>query len=488
VRALDWEPEDRLVIQPGEIHALVGENGAGKSTLIQIIGGIYRADAGSLRLDGVPYAPTSVNDAWRHGVALVLQEPAMIASLTVGENLFLGQERAFTRFGVLWPPARDRQARTALEGVGLDTSPRAVVSELSYEERKLIEVARAVELRPRLLVIDETTASLSLPGTQLLYRQIRRLRDAGASIIYISHYLEEVFELCDRVTVLKDGRLVGTWETGQTSIDDLSRAMVGRELDVDRPRGRPSGADAGEDHARPVLSVSGLSKEEEFSDITFDIAAGEIVGIGGIVGCGSLEVGRCLFGALRADSGTIVVGDREATPRTPRDSVALGIAYVPKERDEEGLILPFTIRDNVSLSVLDQLVRLGLINPGAEERLVRDAIDRYRVKAEGPGTVCLNLSGGNRQKVVLAKWLATGAQVLILNSPTRGIDVGAKAEVYGIMRELAASGTAILMITDELPELIAMSDRILIMRRGKISGRFHRHENPTEEQLIRYMV
>jgi ABC-type sugar transport system ATPase subunit len=488
VRALNWQENDRLDIRPGEIHALVGENGAGKSTLIQIVGGIYQPDGGVLTLDGTPYRPRSVDDAWDHGVALVLQEPALIPSLTVGENVYLGQEHAFTRLGVLWPPSRDRQARAALEDVGLATSPRAIVSDLSYEERKLIEVARAVSLRPKVLVIDETTASLSHQGTQLLYRQIRRLRDAGTAVIYISHYLEEVFDLCDRVSVLKDGQLVGTWDIGNMSIERLSKAMVGRDLDLhgmrrDRCKHHPDPA-----AAQPILAVSNLSKEGSFTDITFDVSPGEIVGIGGIVGCGSLEVGRCLFGALTADMGTIAVQNRTVTPRNPRDGVRLGIGYVPKERDEEGLILPFSIRDNVALAVLNQMHRLGLISPATEERLVQGAIRRYRVKAEGTGTVCLNLSGGNRQKVVLAKWLAMGAKVLILNSPTRGIDIGAKAEVYAMMRDLVAEGTAILMITDELPELIAMSDRILIMRRGSISGRFHRDQHPTEEQLIQYMI
>jgi ABC-type sugar transport system ATPase subunit len=487
VRALNWREDDRLDIRPGEIHALVGENGAGKSTLIQIAGGIYQPNGGALTLDGAPYCPRSVDDAWDHGVALVLQEPALIPSLTVGENVYLGQEQAFTRLGVLWPPTRDRQARAALEDVGLGTSPRAIVSDLSYEERKLVEVARAVSLHPKVLVIDETTASLSHQGTQLLYRQIRRLRDAGTAIIYISHYLEEVFELCDRVSVLKDGQLVGTWDIGEMSIERLSHAMVGRDLDLHAARSdqRELYSDRA---AQPILAVSNLSKEGSFTDITFDVSPGEIVGIGGIVGCGSLEVGRCLFGALTADTGTIAVQNRPVTPRNPRDGVRLGIGYVPKERDEEGLILPFSIRDNVALAVLDQMRRLGLISPATEERLVQGAIRRYRVKAEGTGTVCLNLSGGNRQKVVLAKWLATGAKVLILNSPTRGIDIGAKAEVYAMMRDLAAEGTAILMITDELPELIAMSDRILIMRRGSISGHFHRDQQPTEEQLIQYMV
>ena len=242
--------------------------------------------------------------------------------------------------------------------MGLTTSPRAIVSDLSYEERKLIEVARAVSLRPKVLVIDETTASLSHQGTQLLYRQIRRLRDAGTAIIYISHYLEEVFELCDRVSVLKDGQLVGTWDIGEMSIERLSHAMVGRDLDLHAVR-----SDGRERHpdlatAQPILAVSNLSKEGSFTDVSFDVSPGEIVGIGGIVGCGSLEVGRCLFGAFTADKGTIIVQNRTVTPRNPRDGVRLGIGYVPKERDEEGLILPFSIRDNVALAVLDQLLRL----------------------------------------------------------------------------------------------------------------------------------
>jgi len=304
-KALDWSAADRIDLRAGEIHALVGENGAGKSTLIQVLGGIHQPDAGSMTLNGTPYRPTGVEDARRKGVALVLQEPALVSTLTVAENLFLGQEREFTRFGVLSVRERDGRARQALDAVGLATPPSAGVSDLSYEERKLVEVTRAVSAAPSVLVIDETTASLSLRGKELLYRQIRAVRDRGAAVIYISHYLEEIFELCDRVSVLRDGRLVGTWDVADTSVDGLSHAMVGRDLDFGALRGRDAMLRPGDEDQEPVLRVSGLGRTGAFRDVSLELRPGEILGIGGLVGCGSTELGRCLFGAAEADAGEI---------------------------------------------------------------------------------------------------------------------------------------------------------------------------------------
>ena len=322
--------------------------------------------------------------------------------------MYLGQEHAFTRLGVLWPPCAGSPRRTALEDVGLATSPRAIVSDLSYEERKLVEVARAVSLRPKVLVIDETTASLSHQGTQLLYRQIRRLprrRDVQSSTSPTTS------RRCSNSATGSMFSRMGNWSepgiSGRFRSSACHTPWSAADLDLHAVCDRHDRRQIRGQHNR--FSRLGLSKEGDFRDITFDVSPGEIVGIGGIVGCGSLEVGRCLFGVLTADTGTISLQNRPITPRNPRDAVHLGIGYVPKERDDEGLILPFSIRDNVALAVLDQMRRLGLISPATEERLVQGAIRRYRVKAEGTGTVCLNLSGG-MQKVVLAKWLATGAK------------------------------------------------------------------------------
>lgn len=485
VLALDWDADDEFTVAPGEVVGLVGENGAGKSTFVQIVAGIYERTDGELWLDGMPYAAENAVDARAKGVAIVMQEPALLPTLTVADNIFLGKEKVYRNLlGLLSLRRRNALAREILTEYGIDVSPSAVVRSLDYEQRKLVELAKATFERPKVLIVDETAAALSLRGQETLFDHIRLLKSEGVAIIYITHHLEEVLRVCDRVVVMKDGKLVANLPVESTSVDELSTLMVGRELRA----GYFRADDEGTRGERVVLEVEGLSIAGVLEDISFKLHEGEILGIGGLVGAGAQELGAALFGDIRMDGGVVRKDGRTIKTKTPADAVNLGIGYVPKDRDREGLILRESVRRNISLPILGQLVNLVFLRLGEERRIVTKFFERLRIKAPHIATYCVNLSGGNRQKVVLAKWLAADSEVMILNNPTRGVDVGAKAEIYHLMMNLKQQGLAILMISEELPELIGMSDRILIIRKGRISGEFHRSDRPTEEQLIQYMI
>jgi ABC-type sugar transport system ATPase subunit len=483
-QALRWEPSDALTVTGGEIHALVGENGAGKSTLLAVIAGLIEAGAGALRLDGEDYAPHSVAAARRHGVEIVMQEPGLVGALTVTENFFLGRDHVDTTGGVVHPTRGPEIARDALAGVAPHISPRALAGSLALEDQKLVELARAVHFAPRLLLVDEMSACLSRTGLQRLFDVLREQRDSGVAVMYISHYLEEVRELCDRVTVLKDGQLVATLPVADVDEARLTTLMVGRAT-VEHLYRADSAARTG---GAPLLEVQGLTRQGAYRDVSFAVHRGEILGIGGLVGCGADPLARTLFGALAPDAGAMSLGGRPYAPRRPRDAIRRRIAYVPPDRDREGLLLRLSISSNVTLAVLPRLSRAGLYVGRREPRVVRRFVDDLAIRCRGVADVPLNLSGGNRQKVVLAKWLLSEADVFVLHNPTRGIDVGAKAELYALMQRLAESGAAVVLLSDELPELIGMSDRILILRRGAVSHRVTRDEQPTEEQLITHMV
>jgi ABC-type sugar transport system ATPase subunit len=485
VQAINFDADTRLDFAAGEIHALVGENGAGKTTLVNILSGNERPTSGRMTLDGRPYHPGNIGEARRSGVEIVLQEPGLIPALSVAENLFLGRERQFTSYGVLNPIRRRRLAEAALALVGMRISVSVEAASLNVEERKFVELARALSFDPVVLIVDEMTSSLSQQGRRRLFEILRALRKRGKLIIYISHYLEEVFEISDRITVLKDGSLIKTLNTSETDEDQCSVLMVGRAT-------RTSMFDAGGTNTKSrgdvVLSVRDLALPERFRGISFDLHRGEILGIGGLIGCGSDELALSLFGSLRPSSGEIRIrGKLMAKPR-PRAAIRKGVGYVPKEREREGLILRLPIKDNIVLAALPWIARFGFTSARQAACIARDLIRRLRIACRSANDAPINLSGGNRQKVVLAKWMVRSSDILILNNPTRGIDVGAKAEVYSLMGEMIRRGTAILLISDELPELIGMSDRILVMRRGEISLRVERDQHPREEQLITYMT
>lgn len=497
VRAVDWDPADELTVAAGEMRALAGENGAGKSTLVQILAGIHPMDAGEIFLDGEPFHPGPHVRTQPGLIGIILQEPGLIPTLTVADNLFIGREALYRNGGILNMRQRDRLARDILAQVELDISPRTIVSSLSLEDQKLVELARALSLSPRVLVVDETSAALSLKAVQHLFALLKKAQGEGKAILFISHHLEEIFQYCDSVTVLKDGRLVQTLPVSDTNPNHLSTLMVGREVlvpvrqkEAPGPEEAPEQPAAGEADPRvPVLSVQGLTVPGVFEDVSFDILAGEIVGIGGLVGAGGNEIGRALFGDLPIAAGRVELDGREVNIRNPQSAVKAGIGYVPKERDREGLILRFNITQNVTLPRLASFLGpLGFINKKKEQQAAQGQISDLGIRCRNERDVCLHLSGGNRQKVVLSKWLTEPPRLLILCSPTRGVDVGAKGEIYRIIYRIADQGTAILLITDDLPELIGLSDRILIMRRARISAHLHRDEEPTEQRLIQYMV
>jgi rhamnose transport system ATP-binding protein len=482
--AVNFDPDERLDFMRGEIHALVGENGAGKSTLVSIIAGVVPPTAGRMRLGDAPYAPRDVVDARRTGVDIVLQEPALVDTMTVEENLLLGRENVYAPRTFFRPQARRRLAEAALATISRSIPLRATAGSLSLEDQKFVELARAISQRPRVLVIDEMTANLSERGVPELFSLLRAFADDGGLVIYISHYLDEVFQLCDRVTVMKDGRLVRTLAPSEVTEDELSVLMVGRSLKATMFR---SDAEARTD-GDVVLEVDGLGVEGRFSDVTFSLHRGEVLGVAGLVGCGSEALALCLFGDLQPSAGAIRIDGQRREFGQPRDAIGAAIAFVPSDREREGLILNLSLERNIGLPALRWISRFGMIGPRVETNLARRFIGELGIVARGPGDIPFNLSGGNRQKVVLAKWLVRDNRVLILHNPTRGVDVGGKAEIYRLIRSLADAGVGILLVSDELPELIGLSDTLLVMRQGSVAATVSRAERPSEEALIGYML
>lgn len=466
-----------IAVFPGEVLAVVGENGAGKSTLMKILSGALQPDEGQILLDGRPVQLADPRQALELGIAIIYQELSVIDNLTIGENVLLGRlpHRPGLPIAVDWPEVWRRTA-ALLERVGAPLDPRTPVARLSVAQKQMVEIARALSQNVRVLILDEPTSALSLQETEKLFEIIRGLQAKGVAVIYISHRLEEVFAIAQRVTVLRDGKLVGTLPIGEATRERLIRMMVGREL------GSLFAPEKGE--PGPVrLEVRGLSRAGVLRDVSLTVRAGEIVGLAGLVGSGRTELARCLFGVDPYDSGEILLDGRPVTIRSPRDAVELGIGLVPEDRKLQGLVLILTVRENITLPTLPRLARLGFPSRRRERALVSRYIERLRIRTPSPEQRVMNLSGGNQQKVVLARWLATNPRVLILDEPTRGIDVGTKAEVHAIMAQLAREGVGMLMISSELPEILAMSHRVLVMRQGRIVAEFARDE-ATEERIL----
>jgi ABC-type sugar transport system ATPase subunit len=450
-------------VRAGEVHALVGENGAGKSTLMKILAGAYTADEGEIRLNGAAVRFSAPDDAFAAGIVTIYQELNLIPALSVGENIFLGDEpRVGASPMIDWPGVHRRSAELlARVGVTLDT--RVLVQSLGVGKQQLVEVAKALHRTPRLIVMDEPTASLGLAEIDELFRVIRELRASGVSIVYISHRLDEVFAICDRVTVMRDGTVVDTRAVAESDVDTLVRMMVGRSLERALRAPNPAVETA------ELLKISGLTRKGAFEDVSFNVRRGEIYGLGGVVGAGRTEVARAIFGADPIDGGEITIDGRAVRMTSPREAVRNGVAMLTEDRKAEGLVLGLPVRENIALTVLDRLARLfGFIPPASERELAQRFITSLRIRTPGSEQLVVNLSGGNQQKVVLAKWLAVKPKLLIFDEPTRGVDVGAKAEIYTLIRELVATGMAVIVISSELPELLSLSDRIGVLRRGRI--------------------
>ncbi|MBV9852289.1 MAG: sugar ABC transporter ATP-binding protein [Armatimonadetes bacterium] len=463
-----------LTVETGEVHALVGENGAGKSTLIKCLSGVVRPDAGTVAVDGAPLPPGGIRAAEGAGIIALHQESTAFPHLGAADNIFVGREPR--RFGgLLDGPRMAQEAQALMERLGERIDLHRRLEELSPAQRQMVGIARALSRRSRLLIMDEPTASLSARETQTLFRIIRQLQAEGVSILYISHRLEEVFALAGRVTVLRDGRLVGTRPIGEVSRDELVRMMVGRDLQAFE---REVGA-AGE----TLLDVRGLTRAGEFQDISFALRAGEIVGLAGLVGAGRSEVARAIFGVEPPASGAVTVAGAPLPPGSVRAAVARGVALVPEDRQHQGLVLPLPVGVNLLLVVLGTLSLGGFRSARKEKTTVAGLMQELSVRAAGPSVPAGTLSGGNQQKLALGKWLAASPRVLLLDEPTRGVDVGAKAEVYRLIRQLARGGMATLVISSDLPEILALSDRILVMREGRLAGELSREE-ATEERIL----
>ena len=449
-----------FTLQAGEVHALVGENGAGKSTLMRVLGGEMAPDAGEIRLAGTPVQLRGPKHAMSHGIAIIHQELALAPDLTVAENIFLGELPAT----IGWKALR-RRAGELIAGLGFDIDPARTLGDLAVAHQQVVEIAKALSRNARILVFDEPTSVLATGDAERLLQIIDGLRQQGVGIVYISHRLDEVFRIADRMTVLKDGAVVGTVTPGAVGIDDVIRMMVGRSLSA--MFGERGGAVLGEE----LLRVEHLSAGRRVRDVSFTLRAGEVVGLGGLVGAGRTETARLIFGADRRESGRIVVQGRERRIRRPADAVAAGMALLPEDRKRQGVILEAPIRVNVTMARLSAVVNaLGFIRRAEERRTVARLSDTLRIKASSFDAAVSSLSGGNQQKVVLAKWFHVGGRVIILDEPTRGVDVGAKSEIYSLIHRLAAEGRAVLVISSEHQELFGLCDRILVMGEGVLRG------------------
>jgi ABC-type sugar transport system ATPase subunit len=453
----------RFDLRAGEVHALLGENGAGKSTLVKILCGIYQPDDGSIALDGKDVRIGNPTEAQALGIAPVHQEIQFEPYLSIAENIFLGRQ-PLNRFGLIDYPRMNRDATALLEQLGTPMDPREAVERLSTAQRQIIAIARAISTTARIVILDEPTSSLTSRETEQLFAIVGRLRAHGIGIIYISHRMEEIFRLCDRVTVFRDGRYVDTKPIGETDLADLIRMMIGREVgELYRKEAVPRG--------EVVLEVKGLGKAGVFRDISFSLHKGEIVGMAGLVGAGRTEVARAVFGDLPYDEGEIRVGGQTLSRgHSCQAAILSGLALVPEDRKEQGLVTGLSVRQNISMAVMAGLSRLGILSTGSERRLAEDYVGRLAIKTPGIEQKAVFLSGGNQQRVVIAKWLATKPKVLIVDEPTRGVDIGARADIHKLLVDLAREGVAILMISSDLPEVLAMSDRILVMCAGRISG------------------
>ncbi|POP34663.1 sugar ABC transporter ATP-binding protein [Lactonifactor longoviformis] len=467
-----------LKVSPGEVHVIMGENGAGKSTLMKIVDGIYHPDEGEMRLYGAKTVIQSPMDAMRNGIAMIHQELNTVLDMTVSENIFLGREIGR---GILYDKkAMKREAQNALQQLGLELDPNLKMRELSVAKRQMVEIAKAVSMKAKVIIMDEPTSAISDKEVDALFRVIGEFRSRGIGIVYISHKMDEIFRIADRITVMRDGKTVGTYEASHLTANELIAKMVGRSIEDVYPPKIPH--ELGEE----ILRVKALSSGSLFNGVDFSLRRGEILGIAGLMGAGRSELVETIFGLRRADSGEIYIGSSRLSIKSPRYAIRAGLAFVTEDRAQSGLNLKTTVKKDMSILTLKQFCRWGqVINSRKENEGVDQRIRQLNIKTPSRNQGIRNLSGGNQQKVIIARWLMSNPQILIMDEPTRGIDVGAKYEIYSIMRELAAGGKAILMISSELPEILGICDRTLVMHEGRITGVLKKNEM-TQEAIMKY--
>ncbi|MCV2394410.1 sugar ABC transporter ATP-binding protein [Actinotalea sp. M2MS4P-6] len=478
LKGVDFELRD------GEVHGLIGENGSGKSTLTSIVAGQQRADAGTVHFLGRPWSPASVNEALDGGIGMIVQESGTVPGISVAENLFLGDAGRFVRLGLVDRAAMNREAGRALAAIGIDAiDPRTPAGALDFQTRKLVELARVMMHAPKVVVVDETTTALSQHGRETLYRLVDEQRARG-SVIFISHDLEEILAVCDRLTVLRDGEMIRTFEKSEFDEDAIRAAMIGRNLDGHYYRADTTATA----FPQVLLRATDVTVGDKVRGVDLVVRAGEIVGIGGLSHCGMHELGQALFGAVRLDAGNVVVNGKRIVNEQRAVRAAMG--YVSKDRDTESLSLTASISDNIASAGLRLLGRGrgGLITRRAEERYVAGPMRQLAIKATNDRQVVGTLSGGNKQKVVFGKWIACGSEVLILDCPTRGVDIGVKQAMYRLMVQLKSEGKAIVMVSEEMTELMGMCDRLLIMKDGTVAREFQRGPELTEMEIIQCMI
>jgi ribose transport system ATP-binding protein len=465
-----------LHVRAGEVLAVLGENGAGKSTLMKVIAGVYQPDQGEIRVEGKPVTIKNTQHAQALGISIIHQEFNLIPHLSVAENIFLGREPMKTgRLLIDWKQMIE-ETRTLLKKVGLSVHPKRLVGSLNVAEQQLVEIAKSLSFQPKVIIMDEPTAALNDEETHNLFTIIQELKEAGTGIIYISHRLEEIFHISDHIMILRDGTFVDRLQTATANKDQVVALMVGRELTDYYPA-------LAEPSDQVQMEVRNLSAAGRLHQVSFRVHKGEILGIAGLMGAGRSELAKALFGAIPVEGGDILLNGTKMMPKSPKHAIRQGIAMVSDDRKGEGLVLSMSIEENLTLANLDPVIHFGWINQSKQKEVVSRNMERLKIKAASSELPVQFLSGGNQQKVVLGKWLETRPQVLILHEPTRGVDVGAKAEIYQLMKELAEQGVTILLISSELPELMGMSHRILVMHEGRITGEFDQKE-ATQEKIM----
>lgn len=475
-----------LAIPRGEICGLIGENGSGKSTLCNIITGILKPDSGTMTLKGERFTPSCLLDSKSSGISILLQETGTISGMSVAENIFLGKESQFSKWGSVDRRRMNAEAQRVIDEMGLDVSAETYIDKLSFEDRKLVEVIRAMCDDPELLIVDETTTALSQYGREKIYAIIKKMKEEGKSVIFITHDLNELMEVCDSATVLRDGHYIDTVYKKDFSEDRIRQCMIGRDLTGSYYRGDALGELPVDETV--VLDVRGVSLGRSVRKVSLQLRRGEILGIGGLTDCGMHTLAQLLFGALTPDEGEVIHCQHGVKITSPKQAIDLGMAYIPKDRDQESIFLASSIRDNVTVAATDRLVRWGILSKKEEREMARRETGKLSVKMQDIGQLVKALSGGNKQKVAVAKWLANDSQILIMDCPTRGIDIGVKSAIYSLMEELKREQRSIIMISEELPELIGMSDRLLIMKDGRISSEFFRDTGMTEQDIIKKMI
>ncbi len=462
-------------LRKGEVHILLGENGAGKSTLMKILSGAYQKNEGRILLDGREVEIRNPKHAQDLGISIIYQELNLVPQLSAAENIFLGREP--TRYpGIMDRKMMNQQAAQILSGLGIEIDVRQPVRELSIAQQQMVEVAKAISLDARILIMDEPTSALTEREIAELFARIRQLKAAGVSIVYISHRMEELFEIGDRVTVLRDGKNVGTHDIREVTKAELIRLMVNRELTQQFPKVR---AGIGEE----VLKVAGLNRDGVLHDIHLRLHRGEVLGIAGLLGSGRTELARAIFGLDRIDSGKVYIKGQPQKARSPRGAISSGVGFLTEDRKTQGLVLALSVKENICLPSVEKFSRFGWVKSGEESKAAVRYLNELRIKTPSTNQKVAYLSGGNQQKVVLSKWLCCQADIFIFDEPTRGIDVGSKAEIYQLINQLTASGVAVMMISSELPEILGMSDRILVIHQGRITGEFSAAE-ATQEKIL----